>query len=209
MLGLLSLRFLFKPLSMNRFNFCLCVLQMLCEGKLWSLVFEADPECVNPPTCCTVTAPSSSLPSYLLSAQSPVHSSIENTTRTKTQQSDTHPSPTDPAAGRQLAIGVDIPRHADAPEQRPFWCPQAATASASITAIYTLLVARCCRSAPAQGMYRAISFRTPRLGPSSCLGMFPPLPPASSGPRVQEFEALEGRKRARASLSSAIHPASL
>ncbi|XP_052420615.1 TLR adapter interacting with SLC15A4 on the lysosome-like [Carassius gibelio] len=26
----------------------------------------------------------------------------------------THPSPTDPAAGRQLAIGVDIPRHADA-----------------------------------------------------------------------------------------------
>ncbi len=121
MLGLLSLRLLFKPLSMNRFNFCLCVLQMLCEGKLWSLAFEADPECVNPPTCCTVTAPSSSPPSYLLSAQSPVHSSLENTT--KTQQSDAHPSPTDPAAGRQLAMGVDIPRHADAQETEAFLVP--------------------------------------------------------------------------------------
>uniref|UniRef100_A0A8C2F685 Uncharacterized protein n=1 Tax=Cyprinus carpio TaxID=7962 RepID=A0A8C2F685_CYPCA len=96
---------------------------MLCEGKLWSLMFEADPECVNPPTCCTVTAQSSSLASYLLSAQSPVHSSLENTTRTKTQQSNAHPSPTDPAAGQQLAIGVDIPRHVDDPETEAFLVP--------------------------------------------------------------------------------------
>uniref|UniRef100_A0A673KRF4 Uncharacterized protein n=2 Tax=Sinocyclocheilus rhinocerous TaxID=307959 RepID=A0A673KRF4_9TELE len=96
---------------------------MLCEGKLWSLVFEAERECVNPPTCCTVTVPSSSLPSCPLSAQSSVHSSLENTTRTKTQQSDAHPSPTDPEAGRQLAIGVDIPRLADAPEAEAFLVP--------------------------------------------------------------------------------------
>ncbi|XP_026102280.1 uncharacterized protein CXorf21-like [Carassius auratus] len=49
-----------------------------------------------------------------LSAQSPDHSSLEDTTQTRQPQGGTHPSPTDPAAGRQLAIGVDIPRHADA-----------------------------------------------------------------------------------------------
>ncbi|XP_073702280.1 TLR adapter interacting with SLC15A4 on the lysosome [Garra rufa] len=96
---------------------------MLCEGKLWSLVFEADSESVNPSSCCTVTAPSSSPPSHLLSAQKPIHSSLENTTRTKTQESESHSSPTDPAAGRQLAIGVDIPRHADTPEAEAFLVP--------------------------------------------------------------------------------------
>ncbi|XP_059355339.1 TLR adapter interacting with SLC15A4 on the lysosome-like [Carassius carassius] len=96
---------------------------MLCEGKLWSLVFEADPECVNPPTCCTVRAQSSSSPSYLLSAQSPDHSSLEDTTQTRQPQGGTHPSPTDPAAGRQLAIGVDVPRHAHAPETEAFLVP--------------------------------------------------------------------------------------
>ncbi|XP_043104239.1 TLR adapter interacting with SLC15A4 on the lysosome [Puntigrus tetrazona] len=95
--------------------------KMLCEGKLWSLVFEADPECLNPPERCAVTAPS-----YLLSAHGPhpnINSSLETATLTKTQQSDPHPSPLDPAAGRQLPKGVDIPRHADAPETEAFLVP--------------------------------------------------------------------------------------
>lgn len=99
---------------------------MLCEGKLWSLVFEAEPECVNPPICGTVTAPSSSPLTYSLSAQTPVHSPLEthaNTTLTKTQQSDAHLSSTAPEAGRQPALGVDIPRQADTPEAEAFLVP--------------------------------------------------------------------------------------
>ncbi|XP_051762521.1 TLR adapter interacting with SLC15A4 on the lysosome [Ctenopharyngodon idella] len=99
---------------------------MLCEGKLWSLVYEAEPECVNPPTCGTVTAPSSSPLTHSLSAQTPVHSPLEThtkMTRTKTQQSDAHLSSTAPVAGQQPALGVDIPRQADTPEAEAFLVP--------------------------------------------------------------------------------------
>ncbi|KAK9969368.1 hypothetical protein ABG768_027546 [Culter alburnus] len=97
---------------------------MLCEGKLWSLVYEAEPECVNPPTCGTVAVPSSSPLTHSLSAQTPVHSPLEtHANTTKTQQSDAHLSSTAPAAGRQPALGVDIPRQADTPEAEAFLVP--------------------------------------------------------------------------------------
>lgn len=97
---------------------------MLCEGKLWSLVYEAEPECVNPPTCGTVAAPSSSPLTHSISAQTPVHSPLEtHANTTKTQQSDPHLSSTAPAEGRQPPLGVDIPRQADTPEAEAFLVP--------------------------------------------------------------------------------------
>ncbi|XP_073768947.1 TLR adapter interacting with SLC15A4 on the lysosome [Danio rerio] len=91
---------------------------MLCEGKLWSLAFEAEAECVNPPSCTTVTEPSSTSPNNPLSAQIPVHSAPEvhaNITQMKTQ-SYPHPS-------SMAGHGVDIPRHVDTPETEAFLVP--------------------------------------------------------------------------------------
>ncbi|XP_051564000.1 TLR adapter interacting with SLC15A4 on the lysosome-like [Myxocyprinus asiaticus] len=94
---------------------------MLCESKLWSLTFCSEPECVNPSTCCTVTAPSSPRLSYRLSAQIPVHSSQEQ--HSKTTRCDAHLFSIAPVAGRQLSLGVDIPRQADSPEAEAFLVP--------------------------------------------------------------------------------------
>ncbi|XP_016365149.1 uncharacterized protein CXorf21 [Sinocyclocheilus rhinocerous] len=183
---------------------------MLCEGKLWSLVFEADPECVNPPMCCTVTAQSSSPPRYLLSAQSPVHSSLKNTTRTKTQQSDAHPSPMDPAAGRQLAIGVDIPRHADAPVTEAFLVPSSCHSICQHYSDLHIAGGQVLPLSPSAGDVHGNLIQDPHTGPFLLSGDVPS--PSLLPPLVHEYRSSrrwrEESGRERPSLLQFIRPLS-
>ncbi|KAI7808833.1 hypothetical protein IRJ41_015405 [Triplophysa rosa] len=93
----------------------------MCESKLWSLTYDSEPECANPRTFSTVTAPSTPPPSHHLSAQIPAHTSPER--NNDTTMTNGCPSSKALAARRQLSVGVNIPKQADSPEAEAFLVP--------------------------------------------------------------------------------------
>ncbi|XP_060784654.1 TLR adapter interacting with SLC15A4 on the lysosome [Neoarius graeffei] len=98
---------------------------MLCESRLWHMTFCSDSECMDPPTCHSVTAPKTPPLTTSLSAQIevPVHCSPSSPSQElQTQHGNSQPLSA-PLDCRNLSPGMGIPGRAPSPGTEAFLVP--------------------------------------------------------------------------------------